>query len=83
MNNNVCARRCGLERLRRFVRDTPAVEAAWDVIKESKDHNVIRHFVDQFPSKKRRVVADTRLAALNSCRLTATPKSAESGHKLS
>jgi Caspase domain len=49
---------------RRFVRDTAVVEAAWDVIKESKDHTVIRHFVDQFPSKKRRVVADTRLVAL-------------------
>jgi uncharacterized caspase-like protein len=49
---------------RRFVRDTAAVETAWDVIKESKDHTVIRHFMDQFPSKKRRVVADGRLAAL-------------------
>jgi hypothetical protein len=49
---------------RRFVRDTAVVEAAWDVIKESKDHTVIRRFVDQFPSKKRRVVADARLAAL-------------------
>jgi hypothetical protein len=49
---------------RRFVRDTPAVEQAWDVIKETKDHTVIRHFVDRFPSKQRRVVADTRLVAL-------------------
>lgn len=49
---------------RRFVRDTPAVEAAWDVIKESKDHTVIRHFVDRFPGKKRQVAADTHLAAL-------------------
>jgi Caspase domain len=49
---------------RRFVRDTAAVEAAWEVIKETKDHTVIRHFVDQFPSKKRRSVADSRLAAL-------------------
>ena len=49
---------------RRFVRDTPAVEQAWDVIKETKDHAVIRHFVDRFPSTTRRVVADTRLAAL-------------------
>jgi hypothetical protein len=49
---------------RRFVRDTPAVEQAWDVIKETKDHTVIRHFVDRFPSKDRRVVADTRLTAL-------------------
>jgi hypothetical protein len=49
---------------RRFIRDTAAVEAAWDVIKETKDHTVIRHFVDQFPSNKRRIVADSRLAAL-------------------
>jgi hypothetical protein len=49
---------------RRFVRDTPAVEQAWDVLKETKDHTVIRHFVDRFPTKQRRVVADTRLAAL-------------------
>jgi Caspase domain len=49
---------------RRFVRDTPAVEQAWDIIKETKDHTVIRHFVDRFPSKQRRVVADTRLVAL-------------------
>ena len=49
---------------RRFLRETAVVEAAWDVIKDSKDHTVIRHFVDQFPSKKRRVAADTRLAAL-------------------
>jgi hypothetical protein len=49
---------------RRFLRDTAAVEAAWDLIKETKDHTVIRHFVEQFPSKKRRVVADSRLAAL-------------------
>jgi hypothetical protein len=49
---------------RRFVRDTPAVEQAWDVIKETKDHTVIRHFVDRFPSKQRRVAADTRLTAL-------------------
>ena len=49
---------------RRFVRDTPAVEQAWDVIKETKDHKVIRHFVERFPSKTRRVAADTHLAAL-------------------
>lgn len=49
---------------RRFVRDTPAIEAAWNVINETKDHKLIRRFVDQFPSKKRRLVADTRLVAL-------------------
>src|SRR5215470_11556580 len=42
---------------RRFLRDTPAVEQAWDVIKETKDHTVIRHFVERFPSAKRQVVA--------------------------
>src|SRR5579871_961626 len=56
---------------RRFVRDTPAVEAAWDVIKESKDHTVIRHFVDRFPGKKRQVAADTRLVALGQKPITA------------
>jgi len=55
---------------RRFVRDTPAVQQAWDVIKETKDHRVIRHFVDRFPSTKRRVVADTRLAALGQKQIT-------------
>ena len=49
---------------RRFVRDTPAVEQAWNAIKETKDHTVIRHFVERFPSKTRRVAAETHLAAL-------------------
>jgi uncharacterized caspase-like protein len=55
---------------RRFVRDTPAVQAAWDAIRETKDPAVIRHFVGQFPSKKRRVVADSRLAALGQTPIT-------------
>jgi hypothetical protein len=55
---------------RRFVRDTAAVQAAWDVIKETKDHTVIRHFVDQFPNKTRRDVADSRLAALGQSPIT-------------
>jgi hypothetical protein len=49
---------------RRFLRDGPAVKAAWDIIKESKDHVVIRRFVDQFPSGPRRLTADARLADL-------------------
>jgi hypothetical protein len=49
---------------RRFTRDGPAVKAAWDVIKETRDHAVIRRFVDQFPSGQRRLIADKRLADL-------------------
>jgi Caspase domain len=49
---------------RRFMHDGPAVKAAWDIIKESKDHAVIRRFVDQFPSGQRRLTADQRLADL-------------------
>jgi hypothetical protein len=44
--------------------DGPAVKAAWDIIRESKDHVVIRRFVDQFPSGQRRLSADRRLADL-------------------
>jgi hypothetical protein len=55
---------------RRFLRDTGAVQAAWDVIRETKDPAVIRRFVGQFPSKKRRVVADSRLAALGQSPIT-------------
>ena len=42
---------------RPFRRTTPAVEAAWNVVKDSKDANVIRRFADRFPHKSRRVVA--------------------------
>ncbi len=49
---------------RRFLHETPAIEEAWDLVKESADHKMIRRFVDQFPSPKRRVTADKRLADL-------------------
>jgi uncharacterized caspase-like protein len=49
---------------RRFLHDGPEVKAAWDIIKDSKDHAVIRRFVDQFPSGQRRLTADRRLADL-------------------
>jgi uncharacterized caspase-like protein len=55
---------------RRFLRDTAAVQTAWDAIRETKDPTVIRRFVGQFPSKKRRVVADSRLAALGQSPIT-------------
>jgi hypothetical protein len=49
---------------RRFLHETPAIEEAWDFVKESADHRMIRRFVDEFPSAKRRVTADKRLADL-------------------
>jgi len=49
---------------RRFLGNTPAVEEAWDVIKESKDHRIIRRFAEQFPTSKRRTAADKRLVDL-------------------
>jgi hypothetical protein len=57
---------------RRFVRDTPAVQQAWDVIKEAKDHKMIRHFVDRFPGKTRQAAANTRLTALGQKPITVT-----------
>jgi hypothetical protein len=49
---------------RRFLGNTPAIEEAWDVIKESKDHRIIRRFAEQFPTSKRRIAADKRLVDL-------------------
>jgi len=42
---------------RPFRRTTPAVETAWNVVKDSKDANVIRRFADRFPNNSRRVAA--------------------------
>jgi hypothetical protein len=58
---------------RRFVRDTAAIQQAWDIIKETKDHKVIRHFVDRFPGKTRQVTADTRLVTLGQKPITVSP----------
>jgi hypothetical protein len=49
---------------RRFMRDTPAVDTAWAVVRDTRDHTLIRRFIDQFPSQKRQIEADIRLAAL-------------------
>jgi hypothetical protein len=49
---------------RRFLTDAPAIEEAWDIIKESKDHRIIRRFAEQFPTSKRRIAADKRLVDL-------------------
>jgi hypothetical protein len=55
---------------RRFVRDTPAVAMAWDVVRETRDHTMIRRFIERFPRSTRRAEADTRLAALGQMPVT-------------
>jgi uncharacterized caspase-like protein len=49
---------------RRFTRDTPAIDVAWDIVRGTRDHTMIRRFVDRFPGRKRQIEADTLLAAL-------------------
>jgi Caspase domain/Yqey-like protein len=49
---------------RRFHKDTPAIESAWKVVRQSKDPAVIRRFADQFPTQQRRVAARDRLIDL-------------------
>jgi hypothetical protein len=38
---------------RPFLQDTPDIETAWDVLKESTDAPMLRRFVNQFPAKHR------------------------------
>src|SRR5690348_10059033 len=49
---------------RPFLKNTPAVEAAWKVVRRANDAAVIRRFAEQFPSRERRTVATQRLAEL-------------------
>ena len=49
---------------RPFLKNTPAVEAAWKVVRRTNDAAVIRRFAEQFPSRERRTVATQRLAEL-------------------
>jgi uncharacterized caspase-like protein len=46
---------------RPFLKNTPAVEAAWTVLKRTKDPSVIRRFTEQFPSQQRELAARQRL----------------------
>jgi hypothetical protein len=46
---------------RPFLRNTPAVDVAWQVIKDAKDPSIIRRFAEQFPSRQRQVTANQRL----------------------
>jgi hypothetical protein len=59
---------------KRFTRDNPAIEEAWNFVKDTTDHKLIRRFVEQFPNNKRRVVAETRLADLGQAPLIAKPR---------
>jgi hypothetical protein len=55
---------------RRFMRDAPAVDLAWGIVRDTRDHTLIRRFVDRFPGQKRQIEADTRLAALGQAPIT-------------
>jgi hypothetical protein len=56
-----------------FRRDNPAIEEAWNFVKDTTDHTLIRRFTEQFPTKKRRVVAEARIAALGQAPLAPRP----------
>jgi hypothetical protein len=56
-----------------FARDNPAIEEAWNFVKDTTDHTLIRRFAEQFPTKKRRVVAEARIAALGQAPLAPRP----------
>lgn len=49
---------------RRYTNSGPAVEAAWQVIKRSKDSTVLRRFSDEYPSASRRTEAKQRLTEI-------------------
>jgi hypothetical protein len=49
---------------KRFMRNNAAIEEAWNFVKDTTDHKLIRRFVEQFPTKKRRIDAEMRVAAL-------------------
>jgi uncharacterized caspase-like protein len=49
-----------IKKTRPYHKSTPAVEAAWNVLKDSKDATVIRRFADRFPSSRRRAAVEHR-----------------------
>ena len=53
-----------IEATRPFRRSTPAVEAAWKLIKDSKDVTVVRRFVKRFPSGQHRAALDQKIAEI-------------------
>jgi uncharacterized caspase-like protein len=49
---------------RPYLKNTPAVETAWKLVRRANDAAVIRRFADQFPSRERQVAANQRLTEL-------------------
>jgi uncharacterized caspase-like protein len=49
-----------VKQTRPYRKSTPAVEAAWNLLKDSKDVTVVRRFADRFPSARRRAAAERR-----------------------
>jgi hypothetical protein len=49
-----------VRKTRPYRKSTPAVEAAWNLLKDSKDATLVRRFADRFPSARRRAAAERR-----------------------
>ena len=49
---------------RPYLKNTPAVEAAWKLVRRANDGAAIKRFAEQFPSRERQVAANQRLAEL-------------------
>jgi hypothetical protein len=49
---------------RPYLKNTPAVEAAWKLVRRANDSGAIRRFAEQFPSRERQVAANQRLSEL-------------------
>jgi uncharacterized caspase-like protein len=62
-----------LKAARPFRRNTAATEAAWKVLKDSKDTTIVRRFVDHFPSGRRRIAVESRPVFFASRIASATP----------
>jgi Caspase domain len=49
---------------RKFLRNTPAVQAAWKVVQSTKDTSVLRSFSEQFPSRQHHEETRQRLVEI-------------------
>jgi hypothetical protein len=49
-----------IKKTRPYRKSTAAVEAAWNLLKDSKDATVVRRFADRFPSSRRRAAVERR-----------------------
>jgi hypothetical protein len=62
-----------LKLARPFRRNSAATEAAWKVLKDSKDVTIVRRFVDHFPSGRRRVALENRPVLVGTRLASAAP----------